>query len=125
MRRDWRSVPASDGYLSETQRRAEERQKKLLIERAMQQSGYLRRKRMEEAEERAEDLILEGLLYRMDRELDRLISIRDAHTPKRAEDNWDDVFCYAVSRIPAVRRMRDDLYFACMVTGKPELYIYG
>jgi len=110
--------------VSERQRMAEERQKKIIADNAKQQSEVLRNIEHERVEQKAQTKLLFCLWYMMDKKLEELEKIRDTNAPKTPDEPWNEQFCTAVEKIPEVKRLCNDLWFAYTNNDRPEYENY-
>ena len=98
-------------YRSERQRMAEEHKRQRLIEEARQQSALLQKLE----DERRQEKIRKGQLFRlwfmMDLLLRSLEEQRDRNAPHSLADEWNPDFCFAIEKIPEVRRLCKDILF--------------
>lgn len=99
-------------YFIEKQKQFEQKKRESLIEHARQESALIRKIEEERAGLKAQERLLFRLWCMADSVLMHLEQQRDRHTPHSFDDEWDEQFCEAVRKIPDIRRLCNDLWFA-------------
>lgn len=111
-------------YFLEKQRQFEQQKRQSLIEQARQESKLLRKLEEEREGMRRDGLLLFRLWSIADRVLTALEQQRKEYEPKDPDAPWDEKFCDAIRKIPEIRRLCDDLWFAWMNVDRPEFWTW-
>jgi hypothetical protein len=114
-------LPAQ-GYFAEKQKQFAQKVIDARAAAAKVQSALLRKNGLERLKQRGYERILFALYDRLDGGRGELEAMRDSHAPVLPDDDWDECFCYAIEKIPEVKAMRNDVWFAMANIGRPEFH---